>query len=294
MKKIKSVEKARIKAQRVINELILYNDKYIKYALLSNNIFEVLKDEISLAREMFEDNLDSQILKKDIFTEILMESFPNNTSEFKAMSMDFLEDKALKQNEGHNWNGLIDTYYSIFDILEHKNVKDNSKITENLMKLSSVYENQLNNYKRSFAVMEQVFELNPNNIEIIKKLEYLSKKVGNVKDVIYFYNHKIDELTNNEDKCRLLYRSGKLSFEVLKDYKQTIYLMEKILKINPKHEKSKKIISEIIKIQQDSASAGSDKKKKPAKPPIVGYNIIRGVVIFLIVMLFIYFGVIKC
>ncbi|AEI14664.1 hypothetical protein Flexsi_1005 [Flexistipes sinusarabici DSM 4947] len=70
---IEDISKAKRFARTIITDIVLYNKSKVEEGIKSDNIFEILDEDIQMGRKLFEERVNTDVIDKKIFDKTLID-----------------------------------------------------------------------------------------------------------------------------------------------------------------------------------------------------------------------------
>lgn len=69
--KISDLDRAKRLARTIVTDIVLYNKDKVKEGILNDDIFDSMAEEIEMGRKLFEEKVDTCVIKPKVFDMIL-------------------------------------------------------------------------------------------------------------------------------------------------------------------------------------------------------------------------------
>jgi tetratricopeptide (TPR) repeat protein len=150
------------------------------------------------------------------------------------------------------WAKVIDYYNKIL-----KKINDYDEKLKINYEIALIYKNELKNNKKSISHFEFLVKENVKNVTIFNHMLEVYEQLEDFRNIILISEEKLEFIEKNEEKEEVYYKLADLYYSKLKDVKNSLKYLIKVLEFNYKNSK---IISTIEKLLTN-VSAFSDLEK---------------------------------
>ncbi len=156
-----------------------------------------------------------------------------------------------RYNASKNYKGSVDVLNRLISMEKNSDKKIDLKF-----ELLNIYETKLQNLKQTLKIYQDLYKELPDDNEVVAGYEAILKKTNQWKDIVALYATRLPKAKDPEKKKKIWMDIANIYAGKLGDVKQAITALEQVLKISPKDNRIRGVLSSLY------AKEGGDPKKQ--------------------------------
>jgi len=197
---------------------------------------ESANDQVALLFQIIDVYQDADKLPVE---EMVIQTY-NRIVQLSPTNTQALDHLAERYEDAHRWSELV-------QVLRKKiaTCAEEDELLDLYLQVADLYVSKMSNESQAIPFLELVLELDPQNLQVVRKLRQIYKGKHNLERLCVTYEAELDLLVG-DDREPLLNELATLTADKLYRYDDAIEYLNELITLNPRNEKAYKTLERLL------------------------------------------------